>query len=66
MENVFHQIIVRAIQDIIHLIAHYIIVIIKNLMIQQFVLQMEIVFQVKNVHVRMVGFMKIVKDQFVI
>jgi hypothetical protein len=61
MENVFHQIIVVAILDIIHLIAHYIIVIINNIMIQQFAMEMENVFYQKIVFVIMVGHMKTVK-----
>jgi hypothetical protein len=61
MENVFHQIIVLAIQDIFHLIVHYIIVMVNNVMIQQFVLEMVIVFHLKIVISLMGGFLKIVK-----
>jgi hypothetical protein len=66
MENAFHQIIVLAIQDIHHLIVQYIIVIIKVIMIQQFVLEMEIVFQKKHVIVIMDGILKTVKHKCVI
>jgi hypothetical protein len=65
-ENVFLQIIVLVIQDIIHLIVHYIIVMVKFIMIQQFVLEMVSVFQLKLVLVIMDGLTKIVKLQFVI
>jgi hypothetical protein len=39
-ENVYHQIIVHVILDIIHLIVHNIIAMVKNIMILQFVLEM--------------------------
>jgi hypothetical protein len=65
-ENVFHQIFAHVIQDIHHLIVHYIIVMVKNIMILQFVLEMEIVYQQKLVLVIMVGLMKIVKLKCVI
>jgi hypothetical protein len=60
-ENVSLQIIVLVIQDIHHLIVHYIIVMVKNIMIQQFVLEMEIVAQQKFAPAIMDGLMKIVK-----
>jgi hypothetical protein len=65
-ENAYHQIIALAIQDIIHLIVHYTIAMEKNIMIQLFVLEMEIVFQQKNVLVIMDGLLKTVKLQCVI
>jgi hypothetical protein len=65
-ENVYHRIIVFVIQDIHHLIVLYIIVTVTNIMIQQFVLEMVIVFQLKLAHVIMAGLMKIVKLNHVI
>jgi hypothetical protein len=57
MENVLHQIIVLAIQNIIHLIVRYIIVMEKYIMIQQFVLEMAIVFHLNYVIAVMDGLM---------
>jgi hypothetical protein len=65
-ENVFHQIIVLVTQDIIHLIVHYIIVMENFIMIQLFVQEMEIAFQVKFALVKKNGLMKIVKLKLVI
>jgi hypothetical protein len=65
-ENVFHQITVLVIQDIIHLIVHYILVMVKHIMIQRFVLEMVIVLQMKSVIAVQDGNMKIVKLLFVI
>jgi hypothetical protein len=55
MENVFRQIIVIVIQDIIHLIVNYIFVMEKNIMIQLFVQEIEIALQQKHVIVIMGG-----------
>jgi hypothetical protein len=60
-ENVYLQIVVFVIQDFILLIVHYIIAKVKNLMIQQFVLEMVNAFHQKIVTVLQVGLMKIAK-----